>query len=112
MSLILPLIVISGCGTTEVITKTERVEIQYVKQPRPKGLSMRDIKFYVVTRENLDEFLAEYAKESHGGMVFMAFSVEDYENLAVNVSELKRYIDQQGSLILYYESLLTPEDTK
>jgi len=33
--------------------------------------------------------------------------MKDYENLALNISELKRYINQQGEIIVYYEKAVT-----
>ena len=78
---------------------------------------MHRVKFYAVTPENLDEFLVRFEEES-GVTVFFALSVPDYENMSLNVGELKRYIGQQNSLILYYEdSIITrdknlPEDTE
>lgn len=71
-------------------------------QPRPKPLDLHRVKFYAVTPENLDQFLEEYEKEN-GDVVFFAISVPDYENLSMNVAELKRFINQQKSLIIYYE---------
>jgi len=35
--------------------------------------------------------------------------MKDYENLALNISELKRYINQQGEIIVYYEKAVTEE---
>jgi len=39
----------------------------------------------------------------------VAFSVKDYENLALNISELRRYIGQQKEIIIYYEEAVSPE---
>jgi len=40
--------------------------------------------------------------------------MRDYENLALNIADLKRYLEQQNEIILYYEKALTesPEPTK
>tara|TARA_B100000900_G_scaffold415740_2_gene446936 strand:+ start:1914 stop:2036 length:123 start_codon:yes stop_codon:yes gene_type:complete len=35
--------------------------------------------------------------------------MKDYENLALNISELKRYINQQDEIIVYYEKAVTKE---
>jgi len=35
--------------------------------------------------------------------------MRDYENLALNVAELKRYINQQTQIIVYYEKAVTDE---
>jgi len=35
--------------------------------------------------------------------------MRDYENLALNVAELRRYINQQTEIIVYYEKAVTDE---
>lgn len=93
-----------GCGSVQerVVLKTDYVVKEIPLQPRPKPLTLHRVKFYAVSPENLDEFLEEYEKEN-GDVVFFAISVPDYENLSMNVAELKRFINQQKSLIVYYE---------
>jgi hypothetical protein len=39
----------------------------------------------------------------------VAFSVKDYENLSLNIAELRRYIGQQKEIIIYYENATRPE---
>jgi hypothetical protein len=86
-------------------------------QPVPKPLSLHRVKFYAVTPENIEEFLQRFEEEA-GINVFFALSVPDYENMSLNVAELRRYIDQQRAVILYYEESIqtmikeTPEDTE
>ena len=33
--------------------------------------------------------------------------IPDYENMSLNLAELKRYIDQQKTIIIYYEQSIT-----
>tara|TARA_Y100001937_G_scaffold28612_1_gene41280 strand:+ start:620 stop:739 length:120 start_codon:yes stop_codon:yes gene_type:complete len=37
--------------------------------------------------------------------------MKDYENLALNVAELRRFINQQKNIIVYYEKAVTEENT-
>lgn len=62
----------------------------------------------MVTQENLDDFLAEF-ENTYGQLAFVALSMPDYERLALNIAELRRYIEQQGEIIIYYEEALQPE---
>jgi len=39
-------------------------------------------------------------------------SMKDYENLALNIAEIKRYLQQQGEIILYYEQAVTDDQKK
>jgi len=54
----------------------------------------------------LDEFVEEYT-ETFGDLAFVALSIKDYENLALNVAELRRYINQQTQVIIYYENAVS-----
>tara|TARA_Y100000356_G_C11091906_1_gene199701 strand:+ start:463 stop:603 length:141 start_codon:yes stop_codon:yes gene_type:complete len=42
-------------------------------------------------------------------VAFVALSMKDYENLAMNIADLRRYINQQGEIIVYYEKAVTEE---
>jgi hypothetical protein len=102
-NLILLCSILVGCSSFEtVVVKTEYVEKVIPVQVRPRGLNLHDVRFHTVTRENIEVFLQEF-ENLHGDIVFIAVSVKDYENLALNLSELKRYIDQQKAIIVYYE---------
>jgi hypothetical protein len=113
------LLLTSACASVEpqVVLKTDYVVKDIPIQPHPKPLNLHRVKFYAVTPENMEEFLATFEKES-GVVVFFALSVPDYENMSLNVAELRRYIDQQRNLIVYYEDSIqtmikeTPEDTE
>ena len=44
----------------------------------------------------------------NGSDSYIALSVKDYENLALNFAELRRYIEQQKQIIVYYEKAVSP----
>ena len=107
LALLLPLLLLSsGCSSwREVLpveVKTVEVERRIPTQNRPSPVRLNDIHFYVVTEGNLGDFQKRFAKEN-GDLVFYALSVRDYETLALNMAELKRYIQQQKEIIVYYE---------
>ena len=60
---------------------------------------------------NFEEFKKKFEKEN-GDLVFYAVSVRDYETLALNMAEIKRYIQQQQELIVYYEKAIEPKEKK
>jgi hypothetical protein len=72
---------------------------------------MTGLKFYVVTEENFEKFKVRFQKDV-GSFLFYAISVRDYENLALNMSEIKRYIEQQKQIIIYYEKAINNENKK
>ena len=72
---------------------------------------MNDIHFYVVTEDTFEEFKKRFTKEN-GDFLFYALSVRDYETIALNMAELKRFIDQQQQIIVYYEKAVAPKEKK
>ena len=111
--LLLPLILLSsGCTTWNPLKRIEikTVEVDRVipTQNRPRPVKMNDIHFYVVTEQNFEEFKKRFVKEN-GDLVGYVLSVRDYETLALNMAELKRYLIQQKEIIVYYEKAVTPK---
>ena len=106
-SLLLLTLLLSSCGyirkpEKEIIVKTVEVQKIIPIQPQPKPVDRIDVKFYVVTEENYEEFKEKFMK-TNNDYVFYAVSVHDYENLAFNMAELYRYIRQQKEIMIYYE---------
>jgi len=91
-----------------VVTQVEYVERTIPIQPRPKPVTLYDIEFYAVTKENIDEFIERFEK-AEGSLVFFAISVPDYENIALNMGELRRFIESQTAIIVYYEENANPK---
>ena len=91
-----------------VVTQTEYVYRNIPIQQRPKPVTLYDIEFYAVTPENIDEFLAKF-EEDNCSIVFFAISVPDYENIALNMGELRRFIESQTAIIVYYEENVNVE---
>lgn len=109
----LSLILLASCSLApkdlppRVVSQPVIVEKAIAIQPRPRGVTLSDVKWRVVTHDNIDAFIQEV---SLGGSkyVFMAISVKDYEKMALNLDELRRYIEQQKELIVYYEESVKP----
>ena len=51
------LTLLSACASQEkIVVQTEIIKADIPTQARPKPVSLSNIKFYVVTKENLNEF--------------------------------------------------------
>lgn len=108
---LLPLtVVISGCSTfwgstpePKVVVQTQYVEKNIPIMAAPKPMTLNDVTWYVVTEENFEQFLEKYKKEHGDAWVFYGISVRSYESMALNMAEIKRYIEQQKAIIVYYE---------
>ena len=107
----LSLLILTGCSLRpdpeiKVVTQIEKTVVPIV--PHPKPVQLNDVKIYVVSpEENFEEFKKEF-EAKNGGDAYVAISIKDYENLGLNFAELRRYIEQQKNIILYYEQAVTP----
>ena len=122
-----------GQRQVEVVTKPVKIDIAQPTMPRP--IDLKEPKWYVVSdakiieaclkdpetgksdcklgREDkypegytyLDKFIDDIKKKHGGDIVFVAMSVADYELMAYNTQEIKRYINQLGEVIVYYRNV-------
>tara|TARA_R110000744_G_scaffold6513_2_gene22744 strand:- start:1566 stop:1919 length:354 start_codon:yes stop_codon:yes gene_type:complete len=103
----------SGCSSFKKILpleiKTVEVERKIPVPNRPRPVSLNNLHFYVVTEDTFKQFKARFEKEN-GDFLFYAISVRDYEGLALNMAELKRFLEQQRQIIVYYEQAVKPRD--
>ena len=112
--LLVTTLLISGCSSfrpeKEIVTVTKLVERQIPTVPHPKSVQMNEIKIYVVSpEENFEDFKKEF-EAKNGADSYVAISIKDYENLGKNFAELRRYIEQQKQIILYYEEAVKPTE--
>ena len=109
-------LLISGCSgiwskpEKEVVVQTKILEKNIPIMPRPKGVKLHDVRIYVVSpSENFEEFKKQF-EAKNGGDSYVAISIKDYENLSDNFAELRRYIEQQKAIIVYYEKAVKPKE--
>jgi len=85
------------------------MERTIVQPVMPREIDLKDPYWYVVSDKNLEEFLQRVEKE-HEQVVFFAMSVPDYELMAYNMQELKRYINELKEVVVYYKKVTTPKE--
>lgn len=86
----------------EVVIQTEYVRQNIPIQERPKEVQWNDVPWFVITEDNLDEKIAEI-RDKTGNFVIFVITPQGYENLALGIAELRRYIKDQQAIIAYYE---------
>ena len=109
-ALLLPSLLSSCAGFKELIPleiRTVEVEREIPTQNRPRPVALSNLHFYVVTEDTFAAFKQRFVKQN-GDFLFYAISVRDYETLALNMAEIKRFIQQQQELIVYYEAAVAP----
>jgi leucyl aminopeptidase (aminopeptidase T) len=110
LSALLLSLLLSSCSWDKLKRiEVKRVEVDRVipTQNRPREIDLNDITWFVVTDQNFNDFKKRYTKQN-GNFLFYAMSVRDYETLALNMAEIKRYIEQQKQIIIYYEKAVAP----
>ena len=110
LSALLLSLLLSSCSWDKLKRiEVKRGEVDRVipTQNRPRELDLNDITWFVVTDQNFNDFKKRYTKQN-GNFLFYAMSVRDYETLALNMAEIKRYIEQQKQIIIYYEKAVAP----
>lgn len=100
--LVLAVVMLAACGPAPEPTRPPGYfpPINPVAMPRP--VVMRDVDFFVVTPATYQEFEQRFTNEN-GELVYIAMSTQDYENMAFNIADLRRYIQQQKAVIVYYQ---------
>ena len=83
-----------------VVVKTQPVSTPKPIVPPVDQLRMRDVKWVIITPENVDE---KFAAISSGELVLFAVTAQGYENLALNLSDVRANIDQYKAVIAVYE---------
>lgn len=106
------LLFLTGCTSfrepeIKVVTQIEKTTVPTVARPKP--IDLVDTRVYVVTKDNYESFVKEFTEE-HGELAYVVLSMKDYENLAINIADLRRYIEQQTEIIVYYENAVKPQE--
>jgi len=113
LSLLLLSLLLSSCSSWNALKtveiKTIEIDRNVPIQNRPQPIKMNtEMRWWVVTEENFEVFKKDFQKENGDPLVAYVLSVKDYETLALNMAEIKRYLEQQKSIIVYYEKAVAP----
>lgn len=105
------LLFLSNCAAVlpepKIITEKEYIKQNIeIKEP-PKVVDMPNVEWFVVSEKNLEEALKRI-ETTNGAVAFMAITPKGYQNLALGIGDLRRYILQQKEIIAYYEKAVEP----
>ncbi len=74
----------------------------------PREIDLREVKWLTITPENFEEQFA-IIEEQEGELVFLAMTIPDYEVMAYNMQEIKRYITELKDVVVYYRKVTTEQ---
>lgn len=109
---LLGVLLLTACGTPALTVRTQPVQIAITQAADPTPVQMMPVNLRVVTPDNLTDFLTQMREDqSNINFVFVAMQMRDYENLTLNLAELRRYIEQQQAVITYYRGQTAPRES-
>lgn len=101
-------IFLAACGSSAEIEPVKPVEVRTLEVEKPAPvvptvdqLRLREVKWVIITPENAEEKFAEIKR---GEVVLFALTPEGYENIALNLSDIRALIEQQKKIIAIYKS--------
>ena len=109
---LVPLVILlSSCSLKpekEIVTVETIVKPTIAIAQRPRPVEFDELKVKVITEANVQEVIQEM-KDNQGQFLVYALDPVTFKNLAIGIEEIKRYIEQQNDIIVYYEKAVTDE---
>ena len=111
---LMTLMMVSNCSllptkTLEVSAKPmDRTIVQPVM---PREIDLKEVRWLTITPENFEEQFA-LIEDQEGELVFLAMTIPDYEVMAYNMQEIKRYITELKDVVVYYKKVTVVEDSE
>jgi hypothetical protein len=100
--------ILSSCAREIPDSNPDVVITKYVEVPRPAPivppvdqLKLKGLKWVVITPSNID---AKFEEIKNGEIVFFALTSEGYEDLSINLSNIRAIIEQHQEIIAVYEN--------
>ena len=79
--------------------------------PGVDPLQLEQIKWYIVTKENIDKVMADLEKKGYETVIF-GLTDKGYEILALNMAKIKQLTSQQKAKIEAYEKYYKSQQQK
>lgn len=102
----LVLALLSGCASQmpqKIEVSAKPVDKPELVLPAPEILRMKEVKWVLLTPDNFDEKVADIEATGRP-VVFFALTDEGYENISMNFSSIRAYIQQQKAIIAAYDN--------
>lgn len=101
---LLSLLSITACSSPDTINTVTTVDTPVFHPSPPPQMVMLPFEIQVMNLEKLKALVSE-AEKNNKTVVLVTLTLKDYENISLNLQELKRYIRQQDEIIKYYKNI-------
>jgi len=85
------------------------LERTIVQPVMPREIDLKEPMWIVITPNNWEDQLAQI-EEQEGELVFLAMTIPDYEIMAYNMQEMKRYLNELKEVVVYYRTVTTSKE--
>jgi len=92
--------------TREIQISAKPIERKIVQPVMPREIDLKELQWMTVTPDNWEDQLARI-EQQEGELVFLAMTIPDYEVMAYNMQEIKRYITELKDVVVYYRKVTT-----
>ena len=111
-ALVSAVLVLAGCATNEVqpvVISTVPTQKTALALKDPEPIKTRKVQWFVITPENADEVFADLQKKKYS-LVLFGLTDDGYENLSLNIAEIRAYMTEQKAIIKAYREYYEPND--
>jgi len=97
--------VISGCSSLpkQIFVSAEPIDKPKLILPESDELDLREVEWVILVKENWEEQWAKL-EQSGEALAFFATTDSGYENLGLNYSDIRAFIQQQEAILAAYRS--------
>ena len=102
---------LSGCSTNppKVVIQIKPVMRVPLNLPKTDIINKKEVKWIIVTKDNVEDVFHKLSKESVDGAVF-GLTDTGYENLSLNIAAIRKLVQQQQAIIIAYEAYYKNQD--
>jgi len=90
--------------TKQIEVTAKPLDRKIVQPIMPREIDLQEPRWIVITPENWENQLA-MIEQQEGELVFLAMTIPDYEIMAYNMQEIKRYITELQDVVVYYRKV-------
>ena len=95
---------LAGCATPvkQIEVSAKPIEKPSLTLPKVAKVKMRDVKWKIVNKDNVNQIIAELEKNGDS-VVFFTLTDKGYEALALNIADLRKLVMEQQAIIAAYD---------
>lgn len=107
------LLAVSACSRTPepIEISAKPIDKPVLVLPRADTIKPRNVEWIIITENNFAEKIAELEKNRQP-IAFFALTEKGYENLSLNLNDLRTFIQQQNAIIAAYKKYYVSAEEK